>query len=104
MKKVRFGTSNEEVAAVGLGLMRIQTAHNPVEVLNTAYENQIDFFDHADIYGRGECETIFADALEKSAVKRENIFIQSKCGLFLVKCIISLKSILYKRLKEVCTA
>lgn len=81
MKKVRFGTSNEEVAAVGLGLMRIQTAHNPVEVLNTAYENQIDFFDHADIYGRGECETIFADALEKSAVKRENIFIQSKCGI-----------------------
>ncbi|SHE38333.1 Predicted oxidoreductase [Atopostipes suicloacalis DSM 15692] len=81
MKKVRFGTSNEKVAAVGLGLMRIQTADNPVEVLNTAYENQIDFFDHADIYGQGQSETIFADALEKSVVKREDIFIQSKCGI-----------------------
>jgi len=81
MKKVRFGTSNEEVAAVGLGLMRIQTAENPVDVIKTAYENGINFFDHADIYGRGESETIFADALKKSSVNREDIFIQSKCGI-----------------------
>lgn len=81
MKKVRFGTSNEEVAAVGLGLMRIQTAENPVDVIETAYENGINFFDHADIYGRGESETIFADALKKSSVNREEIFIQSKCGI-----------------------
>lgn len=81
MKKVRFGTSNEEVAAVGLGLMRIQTAENPVDVIETAYEHGIDFFDHADIYGRGESETIFADALKKSSVDREDIFIQSKCGI-----------------------
>lgn len=81
MKKVRFGTSNEEVAAVGLGLMRIQTAENPVDVIETAYENGINFFDHADIYGRGESETIFADALKKSSVNREDIFIQSKCGI-----------------------
>lgn len=81
MKKVRFGTSNEEVAAVGLGLMRVQTAENPVDVIETAYENGINFFDHADIYGRGESETIFADALKKSSVNREDIFIQSKCGI-----------------------
>lgn len=81
MKKVRFGTSNEEVAAVGLGLMRIQTAESPVDVIETAYENGINFFDHADIYGRGESETIFADALKKSSVNREDIFIQSKCGI-----------------------
>lgn len=81
MKKVRFGTSNEEVAAVSLGLMRIQTAENPVDVIETAYENGINFFDHADIYGRGESETIFADALKQSSVSREDIFIQSKCGI-----------------------
>ena len=81
MKKIRFGTSNEEVAAIALGLMRIKTAENPVDVIDTAYENGIDFFDHADIYGRGESETIFADALEKSTVRREDIFVQSKCGI-----------------------
>lgn len=81
MKKVRFGSSNEEVAAVGLGLMRIQSADNPVDVIETAYDNGIDFFDHADIYGRGESETIFAKALKESSVKRENIFVQSKTGI-----------------------
>ena len=45
-----FGSSNEEVSAVGFGLMRIKTADNPVEVIETAYENGINFFDHADIY------------------------------------------------------
>lgn len=81
MKKIRFGSSNEEVSAVGLGLMRIKTADNPVEVIETAYENGINFFDHADIYGQGESETIFADALKKSSVSREDIFVQSKTGI-----------------------
>lgn len=81
MKKVRFGSSNEEVAAVGLGLMRIQSADSPVDVIETAYNNGIDFFDHADIYGRGESETIFAKALKESSVKREDIFVQSKTGI-----------------------
>lgn len=39
------------------------------------------FFDNADIYGRGECETIFADALKKSSIKRDEIYIQSKVGI-----------------------
>ncbi|MCE2142154.1 aldo/keto reductase family oxidoreductase, partial [Streptococcus thermophilus] len=38
-------------------------------------------FDHADIYGGGACESIFADALNKSSVKREDIILQSKCGI-----------------------
>src|SRR5690625_3731716 len=81
MKKVRFGTSNEEVAAVALGLMRIKTADNPVAVIETAYEHGINFFDHADIYGRGESEKVFAEALKNSSVNREDIFIQSKAGI-----------------------
>lgn len=81
MKKVRFGTSEEEVSAVILGLMRIRTANDPVAVLETAVENEIDFFDHADIYGQGESEKIFADALKRTSISREDIFIQSKCGI-----------------------
>ena len=81
MKKVKFGTSEMDVSAVVLGLMRIGTADNPVKVLETAYENGITFFDHADIYGDGESETIFAESLKKTSIKREDIFIQSKCGI-----------------------
>ncbi len=81
MKRVRFGKSNESVSAIALGLMRITGAENPAEVIETAYENGINFFDHADIYGRGESETVFSNALKETSIQREDIFIQSKCGI-----------------------
>lgn len=81
MKKIQFGSSDEQVSAIVLGLMRIGTASDPVAVLETAYDNGITFFDHADIYGAGDSERIFADALKKTAIPRENLFIQSKCGI-----------------------
>lgn len=81
MKKMKFGTTNEEVSAVVLGSMRLNGAKDPVKVLETAYENGITFIDHADIYGKGECETIFAESLAKTSINRENLFIQSKCGI-----------------------
>lgn len=81
MKKITFGPTDLEVSSVILGLMRINNAKDPVKVLTTAIENDITFFDHADIYGRGECETIFAEALAKTDAKREELFIQSKCGI-----------------------
>ena len=41
----------------------------------------LHFFDHADIYGGGDCETIFGKALKESTIRREDIFIQTKCGI-----------------------
>lgn len=81
MKKIQFGTSELKAASVILGCMRMNGAENPTEVIETAYENGIDFFDHADIYGGGECETIFGKALRESAINREDIIIQTKCGI-----------------------
>ena len=81
MKKIQLGSSELNVAAIILGCMRISNAENPTSVIETAYENGIDFFDHADIYGAGECETIFGKAIKESSIKRENIIIQSKCGI-----------------------
>jgi predicted oxidoreductase len=81
VKKIKFGSTDLEVSSVILGLMRINNAKDPVAVLTTAVENGITFFDHADIYGGGECETIFADALAQTDYKREDLFIQSKCGI-----------------------
>lgn len=81
MKQVQFGTVNHAVSAVILGCMRINSAKDPVKAIETAYDNGINFFDHADIYGNGECESIFADALAKTSLKREDLFIQTKCGI-----------------------
>ncbi len=81
MKKIYFGKTKEKVSAVALGAMRIQDAKKPVKVLETAIENGISFFDHADIYGGGNSERIFAKALKESKYGREDIFLQSKLGI-----------------------
>ena len=44
MKKIQLGTSDQKAAAVILGCMRINNAEDPVKVIETAYENGIDFF------------------------------------------------------------
>ncbi len=81
MKQIQLGTTGQLVSSVILGCMRMNGAKDPVKVIETAYENGINFFDHADIYGNGECEEIFADALAKTSLKREDLFIQTKCGI-----------------------
>jgi predicted oxidoreductase len=81
MKKIQFGSSNEEVSAIAHGMMRIDGAEDPVSLIETAVNHGITFFDHADIYNDGRSEEIFADALEKTAIKREELFIQTKTGI-----------------------
>lgn len=81
MKKITFGQSNQEVSAVILGMMRVNSANNPVDVLETAVNHGITFFDHADIYNDGESERIFAEALKKTSINRKDLFIQSKTGI-----------------------
>lgn len=83
MKMVKWGASEREVPAIVVGCMRMNSV--PVqqveELIKTALEKQVNFFDHADIYGGGECERIFAEAFKRTGAKREDIFLQSKCGI-----------------------
>lgn len=81
MKKIKFGPTAQEVPAVVLGCMRIRSADNAQEIIETSVDQGITFFDHADIYGEGLCEEIFGSALQKSALNRNDLFIQSKCGI-----------------------
>lgn len=50
-------------------------------LLQSALEAGIGGFDHADIYGSGNSERVFALALKASGTPREQVFIQSKCGI-----------------------
>lgn len=83
MKKVNWGNSGQEVSAIAVGCMRMSRVplKQAAELVDAAMERGVNFFDHADIYGRGECETIFAKAVNMSGRKREDMFIQSKCGI-----------------------
>ncbi len=83
MKTIKLGNSELEVPAISVGCMRINSLDkNEAEnFVQTALEIGANFFDHADIYGGGECEEIFADAIHMNDDIREKIFLQSKCGI-----------------------
>ncbi|MFP4358797.1 MAG: aldo/keto reductase family oxidoreductase [Puniceicoccaceae bacterium] len=83
MKKIQLGPTSLSVSAISLGCMRMNglSVSGAAEVLAASLECGIDFFDHADIYGGGGSEEIFAAALEAVKVDRENLFLQSKCGI-----------------------
>lgn len=49
--------------------------------IHTALDCGINFFDHADIYGGGQCEAAFGQALAKEPGLREKLILQSKCGI-----------------------
>ena len=49
----------------------------------SAFECGINFFDHADIYCFGKSETIFGQFLKENANLRDEIILQSKCGIYL---------------------
>lgn len=51
------------------------------QYIDTYMESGINFFDHADIYGGGRCEELFGKAFLKTGIKREDVIIQSKCGI-----------------------
>ena len=50
--------------------------------IHSAMELGINFFDHADIYGGGRSEEIFGEAMKgDGSLKREDMILQSKCGI-----------------------
>lgn len=83
MRTMNLGSSTLEVPVVAVGCMRINSLEkNEAErFVQTALEQGANFFDHADIYGGGACEEIFADAIHMNADIREKIILQSKCGI-----------------------
>ncbi len=83
MRTVPLGKTGMHVPAVAIGCMRINGISKPEAeaFLQTSLELGANYFDHADIYGGGECEEIFSDAIHMSDSVREKIILQSKCGI-----------------------
>ncbi|MBO9596986.1 MAG: aldo/keto reductase family oxidoreductase [Cohnella sp.] len=83
MRTIKLGTSTLEVPVVAVGCMRINSLdkQQAERFVKTSLELGANFFDHADLYGAGKCEEIFADAIQMSPSVREKIILQSKCGI-----------------------
>ena len=52
-----------------------------IRLMNACLESSVTTFDHADIYGGGDCEDIFSEAIHMNDEIREKIILQSKCGI-----------------------
>ena len=83
MKYIDIMNGPQNASAIIQGCMRMPSlsAEEAAEVIRTAYECGINFFDHATCYGMGEAEERFAQAFPLTGIKREKIFLQSKCGI-----------------------
>jgi predicted oxidoreductase len=83
LNKIKVANSDLTVSELSLGCMRIAEMSKPeiAQLIRTALDEGIDFFDHADVYGGGECEAKFAEALDMNPRLRATMYIQSKCGI-----------------------
>lgn len=83
MKNINIGNGTLTTSQISLGCMRIADL-NPKDadlLIRTALDEGINLFDHADIYGAGKSETIFSNTLKSTPSLRDEMFIQSKCGI-----------------------
>lgn len=84
MKKVTLKNAQLEAPVIIAGCMRLgeKTPQEMNAFIHFAMEQEINFFDHADIYTGGKSEEVFGKAMKMDAsLKRENMIIQSKCGI-----------------------
>ena len=83
MRYLKPNGTDLTVSVIAQGCMRIaEMTDAEVEALvKTDLENGIDFFDHADIYGRGACEARFGALLRREPSLRGRITVQTKCGI-----------------------
>ncbi|MBS4957749.1 MAG: aldo/keto reductase [Clostridium sp.] len=83
MKKISMANGNITASEIGLGCMRIADLDKKKvnNLINTALDCGINFFDHADIYGKGKSEEIFSESISLTPSLREKIIIQSKCAI-----------------------
>ncbi len=83
MKTIDVVDGPQNVSRILLGCMRMPdlSIAEAANILNVACEQGINFFDNAVCYGLGEAERRFGDALALTDINREDIVVQTKCGI-----------------------
>lgn len=74
---------NLKISRIGYGCMRMAglSVEKVESLIATAFEEGINYFDHADIYGKGESERVFGEVLKRHPEWRQKMVLQSKCGI-----------------------
>lgn len=92
MKKISIAETGLEVSRIALGCMRLGDPDSSLPLsdanrkeataaIRAALDEGINLFDHADIYGHGRGEQVFAAIWDEVPSLRGKIILQSKCGI-----------------------
>lgn len=81
MKTVNI--QGKTVSAIAQGCMRIGSLSikEIQNLISQLLDAGVNFWDHADIYGRGTCESLFGEALAQMPGVRDKLVLQTKCGI-----------------------
>lgn len=89
MQTFTLGTSSLTCTRIAYGCWRLAGREGGprlddtvgIRAVNAAFDAGYMLFDHADIYGRGECERIFGKVMRDTPGMRERIVLATKCGI-----------------------
>jgi predicted oxidoreductase len=82
MDKSGLGSSELQVSRLAYGCMRIAGNRDKGKrAIHAAIDAGYTLFDHADIYGSGDSETLFGEVLRESPGLRDRLLVQGKCGV-----------------------
>jgi len=82
MKQVNI-SDNFKGSEIVAGCMRFANFEDRQmdEFIDICLANGVNYFDHADVYSAGKCESVFGAALSRNKSLREKIVLQTKCGI-----------------------
>ncbi|MDR1250694.1 MAG: aldo/keto reductase [Treponema sp.] len=83
MRTINLGQTGLQVPVIAVGFWRLGTVNKAAAeiFIKSALDLGANFFDHANVYGRGLAEEMFAEAIGMSPAVREKILLQTKCGI-----------------------
>jgi predicted oxidoreductase len=87
MESIALGNTGISISRLIYGCMRIvgdgshDARNRGRRAIHAAVEAGYTAFDHADIYGGGECERLFGEVMHASPDLRDGLFIIGKCGI-----------------------
>ena len=78
-----FDLAGVRVSRVAQGCMRLErlSVQEADALIRSDLEHGINFFEHADIYGGGNCETLFGKVVQADPSLRDKMVLQTKCGI-----------------------
>ncbi|GHV96119.1 aldo/keto reductase [Spirochaetia bacterium] len=83
MRTINLGQTGFQVPVIAVGFWRVEKISKAEAgtFIKSALDYGANFFDHADVYGGGLAEEMFAEAIGMSPLVREKIILQTKCGI-----------------------